>query len=278
MLLLLLMHSTSADLSEKDIATITNIVSTAIMDSERRVTTAIMDKVSHGFRTLHDFGSDRVEAIRAASKRVHAVNRNDECSLFSTSHTVYLDDNVVQIFTPHANCTLEASNLVLDLTLDLGAIKDCPEAGSTAINITSFAQPKLGDNLISFGFGLTAHVWHGFVAKYVEDDANCVAPAKHFSGRSKICKDEIVAQSNQHEGMSGAAVANGCGYIGMCHAVISGTQLTTFAAIIGAESIRQFIRANKHYFPILSDCSNVKVIEMPRMPFINCDSNSYCIP
>ena len=47
--------------------------------------------------------------------------------------------------------------------------------------------------------------------------------------------------------MSGSAVANGCGYLGIAHAVLlSEFSNGSYAGVIGVKIIRQFISDNKH--------------------------------
>ena len=81
----------------------------------------------------------------------------------------------------------------------------------------------------------------------------------------------------KHFGLSGSAVANGCGYLGIAdtiaHALKNSKFLNSvdanFAGVIGVKIIRQFISANKH---VLAKHDNTSIIvnELPFAPFAEC--------
>ena len=64
---------------------------------------------------------------------------------------------------------------------------------------------------------------------------------QNWKGIGAWNNDEFVVQGAQHEGMSGGPVANGCGYLGMSHAVLKSDKLAKFAALIGGVAIQPFL-------------------------------------
>jgi len=101
--------------------------------------------------------------------------------------------------------------------------------------------------------------------------------ATHWSLTANILEGEFIIQSAQHVGISGAAVSNGCGYLGMLHAVWS-EGFAVFAAIVPAAAIMSFlddiIRENPHKLKTASQCypsfNPRKVVAFPISPFMNC--------
>jgi len=161
---------------------------------------------------------------------------------FGTRHAVVYEGRVATLFTPHSNCLnshefspTNHGNFILHPFFDLAIDTHCLPTPS-ALDLTSVFVPSLGDEIIAFGFGVTANVWQGLVAGFTRDWI-CSSPATHWNSTlTRVCDGEIVAQGHQHEGMSGAPVLNGCGYVGMAHAVNSKVNAITaiFAYIIPA--------------------------------------------
>ena len=116
-----------------------------------------------------------------------------------------------------------------------------------ALDVTFYLVPNLGDDVLAYGIGVYAYVWVGSIAREVYGIFNCSSrTASHWTGATRICDGEFLAQGHQHEGMSGAAVLNGCGYLGMAHAaqMPSASKLANFAALIPASEIIKFIDQN----------------------------------
>jgi hypothetical protein len=67
--------------------------------------------------------------------------------------------------------------------------------------------------------------------------------------------------------MSGGAVLNGCGYVGMTHAKTSGE--VNFALIISAADIMHFIDLHLNELPKLAHC-NQSILVPPVAPLANC--------
>ena len=162
---------------------------------------------------------------------------------------------------------------------DFAVFTTCPRASAKALNVSAFAVPELGDDLLVYGFGVVGSVWEGVMFRVAKmpNAVNCsLNPAQHWSGETRICAGEFIAQGHQHEGMSGSAVLNGCGYVGTAHATNTpvGTQRANFAVIIPAMVIFEFIDLHADKLSTLEDCKL-----QPQMPpvagFVECSDRHF---
>lgn len=66
-----------------------------------------------------------------------------------------------------------------------------------------------------------AKLWKGSISSEGSSNHNeHEYKTDHWTGTAKVVSDEVNMQSIQYEGMSRKAVSNGCGYLGMNHAVL----------------------------------------------------------
>ena len=85
-----------------------------------------------------------------------------------------------------------------------------------ALNVNTYAEPQLGDDILAYGFGDTANVWKGTLAG-IQAKGNDSA-AVHWEELPKVGTGEYIVQAAQHQGQSGGPAVNGCGYVGLAHA------------------------------------------------------------
>ena len=90
------------------------------------------------------------------------------------------------------------------------------------------------------------------------------------NGDATFSKYDIVVQGNQHGGMSGGIICNGCTYLGMSYGVSTDIG-ASFARVVPAKNIARFILANWKRLPNLEDCEGLEVTNLPMMPLMNCD-------
>ena len=76
--------------------------------------------------------------------------------------------------------------------------------------------------------------------------------------------------------MSGGAVSNGCGYIGMAHMVDLSDGFANYVHIIPAKITIDF--ANKHLHKLPATCKNVKRVVLPISGPANCVIQSPSAP
>ena len=235
---------------------------------------SLTDVVKGGFQDLHSFSRRRVQILTRITTRVLIENN----VFIGTGHTLLRNGKLAIIFTPHIkinyNITSLYTNVLLHPEYDFAIITSCPADTKYALDVTSYAVPELGDGLIVYGHGNTASVWKGIMSRVakVPYAANCsLVPAQHWSGDTRICDGEYIAQGHQHEGMSGSAVLNGCGYVGMAHAVDrpDETKLASFAAIVRSEDIVSFMDSHADKLPTLGDCGMQAVLP-PVARFVDC--------
>lgn len=224
-------------------------------------------KLDQGFKSLHNFNNDRISVI----EKVSDIMKIDDCpKQFATKHAFYFRGYVGEFFTPHFNCSEQKENpdndFILHPTHDVAIISRCPQA-SSALNISLYVTPFLGDNIVGFGFGSSAKAWTGSVAD-LNDPLSVDINANHWTGEAKISSGEIIAQSHQHDGMSGGAVSNGYGYVGMAHIVMNDVKLN-YACIISAKVLVEFVASHLKKLKTLVDCPNLEILNLPSFPSID---------
>ena len=224
-----------------------------------------------GFSRIHSFGRDRISTLRKAT---HRLNLPNFCNGSLTRHTVYFGGLLAEVFSPHFDCSsdFDLENILLNVIThdhyDLALITGCPTT-EYAINITNLADPQLGDSVVSFGYGETAKAWSGTISD-VEHPGE-LEQVVHWQGgtNAKVSFIEYIAQSAQHFGMSGAAVVNGCGYLGMTHIVLQSGS-ANFAAIVPGFVIADLMLEHAYRLSNVSQCTSLKIVDIPVMPFIEC--------
>ena len=114
-----------------------------------------------------------------------------------------------------------------------------------------------------------AKAWSGTVSFKENSNKKCLVLAQ--TGVGNICAGEYLVQGEQHKGLSGAAVLNGCGYIGIAHAVLSDSDArANFAGVISASMIKTFLDKVIDNLMNASDC-NVTTLEIPTLPINACN-------
>ncbi len=195
-----------------------------------------------------------------------------------TRHAVFYRGKVTELFSPHLECNSTISNIGgrniflhnrLANRLDFGAIGDCPKLVHSALNISTVAAPELGDEVISYGFEDVAEVYRGSVASVRNHDRDCVSASNDWTGKCIVCKGEFHVEGEQHAGLSGAAIVNVCGYIGLAHSVVTDNQITSFAGVVAASMIHDFLDSHINDLANVQDC-NISVVQIPVLPFRVC--------
>ena len=220
--------------------------------------------ITDSFTKSHYFDRARVTSLKNSTMKF-----STRCDYVSTIHTVYFDGCVVSLFTPHMTCGIEDIS-ILHPIYDLGLLPSKHLLSKSAIDITLGASPHLGDSVISYGFGETVSIWKGYVSHF---SANvCNTPATHFNGTTRVCDGEMLMQGEQHAGMSGSAVINGCGYLGIAHAMVfTRERSSNFAAVINFTVIRNFITDNKHNLLKWNSSMGIEIVALPHAPGVNCN-------
>ena len=314
MLLWLLFVPTSSDLTDKDLASIGRMIAesevrttfkieslnlkvTKLQNSMTNMNESLNLKMTNmnesltatinsGFQDLHSFSHRRVGVLEksAAPLRLTAVDKSVSTG---TMHALLVHGKVATIFTPHAKMSLadidenpELTNVLLHPEFDFAILPICPPSAliSVALNVSEYAIPALGDELIVYGHGASASVWTGIVSRVANfvNFVNCSnTQAQHWSGVTRICAGELIAQGHQHEGMSGAPVLNGCGYVGTAHAALmpDESKLANFAAITPAAVIFDFIYLHSDKLPTLATCG-LHAEAPPVARFVDCSTRS----
>jgi len=193
-----------------------------------------------------------------------------------TLHALVRNGRVATIITPHIKSSGLNGSVLLHPWYDFGIFTDCVSDLETALNVSEYAIPELGDGLIAYGYGVSASVWKGTMSRVARTPgaSNCSQTnASHWTGETRLCDGDLIAQGHQHEGMSGAAVLNGCGYVGTAHAALirPENKLANFALIIPAKAILDFIDLRSKDLPTLQKC-NMQVTTPPVAVHVDCSS------
>lgn len=172
----------------------------------------------------------------------------------------------------HSNCSGKVpSNAIPCEGIDAALIIGCPLL-STVLNISSSARLRLGDEAVAFGYvdPDTPRAWNA----HAMGEVGSRSEGKHFDGPEQIRydNDEFLLSGHQMAGMSGAASANGCGYLGMVHAK-SNLSLVTMAVVIPARKIHKCSIQNQERLSRLGDCPAINdIVNLPTSIFEKCSN------
>ena len=157
----------SAELTQKDLADIKEIVSEIVSESLRPLKSNVeklsgdVEKLTamtkQGFQGVHNVGRDRVSIAKQVTNELKVSVFGCEGSL--TRHAFIFNEYVGELITPHMNCDNATKKQIVDRdalillhpTKDLGVISQCPSKDAV-LNISVSTIPQLGDNVVAFGF------------------------------------------------------------------------------------------------------------------------------
>ena len=147
----------------------------------------------------------------------------------------------------HTNCSgFPPANYVVCDGVDLAMVKGCPLGGDVTrlLNINVSAKIRLGDEAVAFGFRngdkKMKWAWAGFLMGNFVFDIRSLP----FKGLLSLVSGEHVISGIQLNGMSGASVANGCGYVGLAHARVESEQFS--AVVLPADTIMKCMESNRN--------------------------------
>ena len=252
------------------------------------------DELMGYFHHLHNFSYHRVETLKRATLQMEICPGQ-----LVTAHAAYLDGRVFLITVAHSVCPDIRNNTNVNLCdgIDVALLGGCPLSEEVSqdedsqdtedsthriathmLNITDVANMRMGDKGVAFGFSDDEmQMWEGElnalvgkIAALRQNGSHVEGPA-HFKGpdRLYLLPREFVLGGNQVMGMSGAAVANGCGYLGVAHARPSGN-LAAFPSgvVIPAKEIKKCFKQFESKFETLASCkyNDDLVLQIPVSP------------
>ncbi len=150
----------SAELTQKDLADIKEIVSEIVSESLRPLKSNVEKLTAmtkQGFQGVHNVGRDRVSIAKQVTNELKVSVFGCKGSL--TRHAFIFNEYVGELITPHMNCDNATKKQIVDRdalillhpTKDLGVISQCPSKDAV-LNISVSTIPQLGDNVVAFGF------------------------------------------------------------------------------------------------------------------------------
>jgi len=168
----------------------------------------IIAKIKEQEETLHNFGRERATYLSSVSQPLTIGQQNGTLHFLSVNGRIY---PTTVNFSDRSNKTRLHKSKIWDLSF----VKDydCPDSAIELTSTKKITMTRLGNEVLAYGFGPFSKLWRGHVVdKNISLEVN--KPGKLFAFQSG---------GAQHFGMSGAAILNGCGYVGMAFA--SGTQV-----------------------------------------------------
>ena len=226
-----------------------------------------VDNLDSNFNGLYNFSHDRLSTLESATTALN-VCMNDGWISTATGHAVYYNGFVAMVTVAHTNCSgIPPADYVVCDGVDLAFVKGCPLGGSATrlLNINVFAKIRLGDEAVAFGFkdgnNTKKRAWAGSLMGEL-GSTNRSLP---FMGLPTHDSDEHVISGVQLMGMSGAPVANGCGYLGLAHARMD-QQYS--AVVIPVRTIMKCMDDKSGEFSTLGECQYLErdIVNLPRSP------------
>jgi hypothetical protein len=162
-------------------------------------------------RELHDFGWRRVTELERVTQHL------EMCGGSFTSHALFYSHKnrsyVTSATVNHVPCSkAEQENWVACKGIDLAFSRSCPE--EFALNVTHVHTPRLGDELVAYGYGVHGKLWRGHFAGHPTSEQTQTVEAWHSKAIATTREFEYTVQgSDQEDGMSGCGCMNGCGYV-----------------------------------------------------------------
>lgn len=222
---------------------------------------AVSDKVDSLLENSNNFHFAKVDVLKKCTGAVNV------CGSWGTTHSVVYKGRLAALTVSHFECDVKPVSLTASARADVALVEGCPTT-THAMNLTgALATHRLTDDVLAFGkayvrgptsFAIVDRAWRGYVGgKY-----GVSQKALPFSGSPIVLEDEWITNAVQEDVMSGAAVLNGCGYLGLAHArpmVYNQSQ----AIILPFEKIFEFLNENYDRLKSPNDCPNVTPIQIP---------------
>ena len=208
--------------------------------------------LNEGFREIHNFGADRASLLENCSEATFVG------TLGFTSHAVYYKDYVTMVSVsarhlqafqaePGALAVWNASRVACpDNALDISLSKHCPTTAE-AIEITSDQALRAGDQVVTHGYGDYSKVWTGYLSGVLGSSFYQELVQKGLP----VVSGEMFFTGLQQPGMSGAAILNGCSYVGVAHIAAMGNSL---ALAIPSQLVKVCMEANARLLKRSSQC------------------------
>jgi hypothetical protein len=232
--------------------------------------------ISVNFKKMHNFGSDRIDALEKAS---YAVTY---CGDTATAFAVSAFGRQFGVTVAHFNCNTSCPSVLEHCPgLDISLILECPPRPTAhALDASKFTEPLTGDDAFVFGFGLDSNYrsYRASMGDRFKDDQyqNNTAYMRMPIVKSKY---RFLTGAAQSKGFSGSCVLNGYGIIGVACANLA---LSTIAIIVPWADvhlcIEQKVRAgvklpNECNLTTIPPPTLLNIVERNLLPYFK--SNSY---
>jgi hypothetical protein len=240
-------------------------VSVRMDDMERRVSVRMDDMkddmkrhVSEGLnevlRMLHDHNREKIAVLSNATYHLSF------CSGVLSGHLLYFKGKYFGVTAAHSPCFYNdkvPAGVIPCAGIDVALLSTC-YAGKNVVNVTSSTvAPRLGDEAVAVGYYKSEiRAWVGALVGF----GGVHRKGIHFTSNYYEVPDELIFQGAQLPGMSGAAVVNGLGYVGVAHILKFESDVPS-AQVIPWSRIEECVVNNWSSLP--SNCDDVNVLSLP---------------
>ena len=167
------------------------------------------------FKAVYDYDNERVTVLEQVSYQRRLLN-SAGCLQESTTTVVGLsiDGIMTDITVSHANCSGNIPpHFIPCENVDLALSTDCPRMGSV-LDGSVASSLKLGDSVIAYGFGVIS-TWKGLLVRNYRSKEQSNIGHNALEGIGNVPSDSFVMAGDPVKGMSGAAVLNHEGLVGI---------------------------------------------------------------
>jgi hypothetical protein len=223
------------------INTNSNTLRNDFMDEIKAINTNI-NTLRNDFNTLrNDFNSLRIDVtdeIKALRETEHDRNHKRATTILSSTelyfcvtpengtgiqniHSIFHNGRFFRLTVDHGCKDFEEGSVTCEGT-DVRLLAGCPR-NTTALNVTNAPPLRIGDEASAAAYvfdgshGKRARFWSGMLAGRLSNTKENIA----LDDKTPLLAEEFCFEAGHLGGMSGAAVANGRGYTGMAHVVLT---------------------------------------------------------
>jgi hypothetical protein len=235
------------------------------VSSLREDLTSFSGTMTTFMRNSHDYGADRIEVIERVTYPFSFCSASAATAFGMTALGFAFD-----ITASHILCSVvEQRELLVCPGVDIVLTRDCPRL-PTILNGSVTARQRAGDTVVVYGFyspPTLPIVSLSYVGNLGEPFGRNETSFQPFTDKLNIPTDaRMVSGAIQAAGLSGSAVLNGLGLVGV--AVASGINqgLPTAAYVIPVKYIEECVAHHAHRLKRLSECGHVnEVLSPPRL-------------
>lgn len=209
--------------------------------------------------SIQDFSKDRIAVLQKVSYSSTLPSCDDQATAFGLSYKGFAMD----VSVSHYNCSSDGppSYVLACPKVDIALFDHCPSSGY-ALNGDMHTNILLGDEVVSYGFSKFSKAWKGMLLSEVGKDESNFPP---FQGLSNVPADAYMFSGLQDRGMSGGAVVNSYGLVGLASTAFFGSTNVRYSGVIPLSYVFRCVEkyAAEGKLKSASECPGTKVVNVP---------------